>query len=397
MAVNTPILGLRKPVANVEENWAFRLNENADILDQTLLVGNVDDVANVTTFNDGVGHLLVSGSTNPVFEHVEAITFNSDYVTVATGTFSGRVSVGGTAITSSDIITTSGIFDELFVNGADITATATDQSFKYLLNVVDTKASNIAGGTFTSGAWRVRDLNSLRQNNLPGATFNGSNTVFLPEGDYYIEWSAPAFDSSRHQSILYNTTGAYTVLQGSSEFNDTTDPSSTNSVGRGYFTLGSDSSVQIWHRCESTKATNGFGVESNFGVNTIYTQVSIWRMDADVTNLIHVLAPSGTFADELTVSGVPVTIGSHTAIPDPLVLNSGIFNEELTISGVPVTAGLGDPLTVTSGTFTTGLNVPHGPTTSGNMAGDFWIDPTTSGLRWEFNGVVFEAQGIEVV
>ena len=178
MAVNTPILGLKKPVPNVEENWAFRINEDMDILDQALLVGNVSSKDNVTTFNSGTGLLLISGSINPVFDHIEAVTLNSDFITVSTGTFI-EVNVGSTSILGTEIITA-----------------------------------------------------------------------------------------------------------------------------------------------------------------------------------------SGTFGDELTVSGSPVTIG------------------------------LGDPLTVTSGTFEEGLSIPQGA--AGTKDGQIWIDPTTSGLRWKFDSVVFEVQGTEV-
>jgi hypothetical protein len=295
LATNTPILGLKKPVPNVEENWAFRINESLDILDQSLLVGNASSKENVTTFNDGVGHLLISGSTNPVFDHVEAITINTDYITVATGTF--------TNILGDEITTTSGFFDDIVVNGVSLaTQTPVDNSFKLVFNAVDRKAAATVGGTFTSGAWRVRTLNEVDQNDLPSASLS-SDTITLGPGNYYIEWSAPAYKVNRHQSILYNVTAGSTWVQGSSEYSSQSYNNQTKSLGSGQFTLGETSDLQIWHRCEFTHATFGFGVDSNFGINSIYTQVMIWSIDPNIAAFDTVLATSGTFAESLISNG----------------------------------------------------------------------------------------------
>jgi len=48
---------------------------------------------------------------------------------------------------------------------------------------------------------------------------------------------------------------------------------------------------------------------------------------------------SGSFAESLTISGVPVSTGTGggiAEIPDPLTVASGIFTDSLTVSGVPV-------------------------------------------------------------
>jgi hypothetical protein len=371
VADNTPILGLKKPVPNVEENWAFRLNESLDILDQSLLVGNASSIANVTTYNDGVGHLLISGSTNPVFDHVEAITFNSNYVTVSTGTFT-EVNFGDTTVIRGDnLTTTSGIFDQLFVNGVESANIVADNSFKLLFHVTDRKSSGTAGGTFTATTYQTRDLNTVESNAIEGASLS-ANQITLPAGDYYAEFTAPAYKVNRHHAWLYRVAGNEVLVHGTSAYSASSDGVSTVSNGTGKFTLTSEvTDIEIRHRAETTAATFGYGVDSSSLFDEIYTQVRIWKFDERVTNVDHLTASSGTFTDQLTVSGVPVTIGDHTNIPDPLVLSSGTFSEE--------------------------LNIPHGPTTSGQLAGDFWIDPTTSGLRWRFDGVVFEAQGIEVV
>lgn len=386
MADNTPILGLKKPVPNVEVNWAFRLNESLDILDQSLLVGNASSTANVTTYNSGTGLLLISGSTNPIFEHVEAITFNSDFVNVGSGTFWD--------VDSEYVTATSGTFDEVVVQGVPLTtASPVDNSFTRLFHVADRKPNDTDGGTFSSGAWRVRTLNSIETDSMEGKASISADTITLEEGTYFIEWRCPAYKVLRHQSILYNVTDSHTEIQGTSEYSHSSYNTQTVSFGTGVFYIDKTTDFQIWHRCETTHATFGFGVGAGFGVDEIYTEVKIWPYEKHVTALDTLVATSGIFNGGLTLSGVPVSTGTHTVIPDHLTTLSGTFVDELTVSGVPVTTGIADPLTVQSGTFSQGITVPL---TSGTQDGQVWIDTTTSGLRWQFNGVVFEATGVEV-
>ena len=368
MADNTPILGLKKPVPNVEENWAFRLNESLDILDQSLLVGNASAVANVTTFNDGVGHLLISGSTNPIFDHVEAITINTEFITVVTGTFSEEVNIGSTTvILGTEITTTSGIFDEVVVGGVPLTLqTPVDNSFKQLFHVTDKKAANIDGGTFSTGAWRTRDLNTVESNDLDGASLS-SNTITLEAGTYYVEWSCPAYKVNEHKSRLYNLTAAATWVNGTSSESFSNDSTPTVSLGAGKFTLDETSTLQLQHRCGFTNNTFGFGRASNFGIDELYTEVRIWPFEATVTALDTLVAASGIFNEGLTISGVPVNIGagSGDTLQDSYDNGTGIIT---TVSGKPfVVSGTEndedfDFKVVGSGIFTEGLQIGAGST-----------------------------------
>ena len=368
MATNTPILGLKKPVPNVEENWAFRLNESLDILDQSLLVGNASAVANVTTFNDGVGSLLISGSTNPVFDSVVAITINTDFVTVATGTFSGKVSVGSTTvILGTEITTTSGIFDEVVVGGVPLTTgTPVDNSFKQLFHVTDKKADNTDGGTFSSGAWRTRDLNTVESNDLDGASLS-SDTITLEAGTYYIEWSCPAYKVNEHKSRLYNLTAGAIWVNGTSSYSFSNDATQTVSLGAGKFTLDETSTLQLQHRCTFSNSTFGFGRASNYGIDELYTEVRIWPFEATVTALDTLVAASGIFNEGLTISGVPVNIGagSGDTLQDSYDNGTGIIT---TVSGKPfVVSGTEndedfDFKVVGSGIFTEGLQIGTGST-----------------------------------
>jgi len=145
-----------------------------------------------------------------------------------------------------------------------------------VLHVRDEKAQNTSGGTFTSGAWQTRVLNTSKTNTIMGASL-GSNQITLPAGTYWVHATAPAYRASRHRAKLYNTTGAADVLLGTSTYSGPGAYSAaTLSFLSGQFTLTATSVLELQHRCETTLATHGFGVESNFATE-VYSDVVIWK------------------------------------------------------------------------------------------------------------------------
>jgi hypothetical protein len=166
----------------------------------------------------------------------------------------------------------------LSINGSKIGEINSNgvRSLGEVLIVEDQKTANTNGGTFTSGAWRTRDLNSVRVNRITGASLS-SNQITLPAGTYRIFASAPAFDCDRHKARLYNVTSAASILDGSSEFSGDGFSSMARSIISGEFTLPVQSVLTIEHRCQNTESV-GFGVASNFSVPEIYTQVIMQRL-----------------------------------------------------------------------------------------------------------------------
>lgn len=143
------------------------------------------------------------------------------------------------------------------------------------LHVRDEKAQNTAGGTFTSGAWRTRDLQTVKTNTVSGASV-GSNQITLPAGTYWIDASAIGFGVDTHVAKLYNTTTAADVIIGTVEFSAAASTVSNKSQIRGQFTLTAASVLEIQHRCSATRANNGFGALGNL-TTEVYTDVVIWR------------------------------------------------------------------------------------------------------------------------
>jgi hypothetical protein len=139
--------------------------------------------------------------------------------------------------------------------------------------IVDQKVVNNAGGTFTSGSWQTRTLNTtIGSNTITGSSLL-SNQFTLPSGTYRIFATAPAFGVNRHKGKLRNITDASDTLIGTNG-----NAGHDFSTISGVFTITSSKTFEIQHQCQTSSNTNGFGLESNFGVVEIYTQVELWKL-----------------------------------------------------------------------------------------------------------------------
>lgn len=171
-------------------------------------------------------------------------------------------------------------FDVTFVGqGSDYSSNSSSSSTVSSIDesgivlIKDVKTSD--GGTFTSGAWQTRDLNTL-EGDTSFASLS-SNQFTLDVGVYSIEWSAPALAVGSHQSRLYNVTDAILQTVGTGAWNETSQEAQTTSIGQASIELASSKTFRIEHRCASTWATVGFGA-GGFG-DRIYTQVKITKLD----------------------------------------------------------------------------------------------------------------------
>ena len=142
------------------------------------------------------------------------------------------------------------------------------------------------GGTFAAGGWQTRGVGSLTEVTDTGGyvsvdTSTGEFT--LVAGKYLIHWSFSAFDTGSHASAICedsDSNGNTIFAMGTSEYIDTSDPTSTQSVGwarvdtdttgLGYF---------IKHRTTNTKASSGFGFRTSYTnqPHEVYGRIVIWR------------------------------------------------------------------------------------------------------------------------
>ena len=155
-------------------------------------------------------------------------------------------------------------------------ATDTGGLFSSYAILADQKTQNTNGGTFTSGAWRIRDLQTEIYDGI-GLTI-GSNEFTLPAGNYLISWAAMAGRCAKHQSRLYDVTGAAQVGVGSScvEPSDATYVWQVESSGSARVTPSGSNAYRIEHQCQTTRADVGFGTPANFTTEQ-YTIVRIFK------------------------------------------------------------------------------------------------------------------------
>jgi len=144
--------------------------------------------------------------------------------------------------------------------------------------VRDEKTQNTNGGTFTSGAWQTRVLNT-ESSDVSGVCSLSSNQITLTAGTYICRISCPAGHVQKHQSRLQNVTDATTVLIGTSMYtgNGNADVVENRSEIAGRFTIGASKALEVQHQCQTTKSTDGFGVAANF-TTEVYTVAEFWKI-----------------------------------------------------------------------------------------------------------------------
>ena len=138
----------------------------------------------------------------------------------------------------------------------------------------DEKTSGTNGGTFTSGAWRTRDINATQVNTITGASI-ASNQITLPAGTFYVEVSAPMLGVAQNQARFQNITDSTTTITGQNCY--MTGEVSGFAIVVGQFTIASSKTFEVQHQCNATKSSNGFGPENGFGTQ-VYTTVSITKV-----------------------------------------------------------------------------------------------------------------------
>jgi hypothetical protein len=146
--------------------------------------------------------------------------------------------------------------------------------------IADQKATGTVGGTFTSGAWRTRDLNT-EVYDPDGIVSIASNRFTLGVGTYLIEWSAPAYRVDGHSTQLYNFTTSAVTETGSTEYAAAAQVGNCRSFGHARVVLAGSTEFEIQHQCQTTSADRGFGQDSQFAVtNEKFTFVKITKVAA---------------------------------------------------------------------------------------------------------------------
>lgn len=177
------------------------------------------------------------------------------------------------------------------------------------LEVIDSKASGTAGGTFSANVWRTRDLTDVIFDDFSvdvtvAASPGDGGQITLNPGIYYIEASAPALNCDEHVARLADVTdepGTYadTVVLGTTEYAPDSSKwriddggvsealtvhssAQTRSVITGKFQLTRVTTLEIQHRCAATQSTDGFGSDGGFYItDNVFTVVKMWQIRDD--------------------------------------------------------------------------------------------------------------------
>ena len=137
--------------------------------------------------------------------------------------------------------------------------------------------SGTAGGTFTSGSYIDRQLNTF-EGDLSFITDNGDDSFTLQPGTYDIDWSALAIQVDSHKTRLRNTTDSTNDIIGKSAENSSANGHGSASNGRGRITISEAKTYRLQHRCDTTRATYGLGSPSSYGEDEIYVDMKITKV-----------------------------------------------------------------------------------------------------------------------
>ena len=155
------------------------------------------------------------------------------------------------------------------VNG-NLTVTGTNGFFQSYAIICDQKDSTTDGGTFTTGAWRHRDLNTEIAD-PDGIVSISSNQFTLQAGSYLIKWAAPGYDCDRHVTRLYDVTNSALKQYGWTSYASSADGVENKSIGFARVTISGATAYRIDHACQTTKSNTGLGLASETNAAGAYT------------------------------------------------------------------------------------------------------------------------------
>ena len=140
--------------------------------------------------------------------------------------------------------------------------------------LADVKGTTTQGGSFTSGAWRTRDI-TTEETDPDGIVSISSNQFTLQAGTYHIYASCCAVGVDNHNCRIYNITDSSTLLTGLANKNQEENVSDYAHV-RGQFTIAAAKTFELQHRCQTTVTTHGFGAYASWN-NNVYSTIEIYK------------------------------------------------------------------------------------------------------------------------
>lgn len=271
--------------ADINSDIVPNTHESFDLGEATKAWGNLYTnytLTNTVESYDGntisVVDRLSPFSDNTIDLGSQSLRWKKVYADTLCGNLTGNVS-GDIVSNNTSIFNGTVNFSNATITGLDGAITVDD-----IWILLDKKSSGVRGGTFTSGAWRTRTINTAEVN--PGSDVTlSSNQFTMTAGKYFIMIRAPAHGVGSHQIRLYNVTDSSVEQYGTSEVTDGSDSDSDDEGGQSESNLTfvlnvpSTKTYRVEHRSEHSQSRTGFGFPAGFSGNSeIYTRVEIIRL-----------------------------------------------------------------------------------------------------------------------
>lgn len=138
-------------------------------------------------------------------------------------------------------------------------------------------ASGVAGGTFTAGGWVTRELNLESVDTGGSGSLAANQYTFNAGGTFRFRGRACGYKCDNHQVRLFNITAGTTIASGGNARSAAADDNLTWAEVVGRFTIANIAVFELQHQCSATRATDGRGLASSFGINEVYATLEFWR------------------------------------------------------------------------------------------------------------------------
>lgn len=214
-----------------------------------------------------MGNLLTADPAAPGKSLITSIPITSGQI-AGTNTVTGAAVVG---VTSSAGAGDSGKIPKLNASGLIDPSMLSGGGAGDIIILQDQKSDGTAGGTFTTGAWRTRDLNTEVVDSGGNCTL-ASNQFTLNSGTYRIQAFASCRDVDMNVLRLQNITDSSTTVTGMS-IEASSGQGTKQALLFGRFTIAASKVFELQHLSGATKATNGFGYPASLGLTEIYSTV----------------------------------------------------------------------------------------------------------------------------
>ncbi len=140
----------------------------------------------------------------------------------------------------------------------------------------DIKPNNTTGGGCTAGSYAKHDLTTIEGNS--SLVTLASSEFTLKAGTYELNGYSTMSSANRHRAKIRNITTGTDAILGDSAYTTSSTNVHTKSFFDGIIVVPSDQTFQLQYRCETTDASDGLGVASNFGEPELFALVKIRKI-----------------------------------------------------------------------------------------------------------------------